>query len=315
MKRFILISAIFGTITAQASTNVIKDIDQINATGGSTLNVPATGGNLVSDTGSVTLTNKTISGSSNTLSSIPVSAISTGTGLSVQSGGTGNSSLTLNGLLFGNGTSSAGVTAAGSQFQIYQAGASGVPTVGALNLGQAAATTGQLPVGAGGTGSSTLTSGSVVVGNGTSAVSLVAPGTSGNVLTSNGSTWTSAASVSGGAPNISGSYASPTAVTAVGGVTISGLISNGPNFAFISGSGGPVTVTATPSVAGCSSAATAGTIATIVGGTNAVTLQDSASLASSGLSLNGNWTSASGRVLTLFCASATGPWIELSRSN
>ena len=45
----------------------------------------------------------------------------------------------------------------------------------------------------GGTGSSSITSNSVILGNGTSALSgnLVAPGTSGNVLTSNGTTWTS----------------------------------------------------------------------------------------------------------------------------
>jgi len=43
----------------------------------------------------------------------------------------------------------------------------------------------------GGTGLSTLTTGNVLVGNGTSDVNLVAPGASGNVLTSNGSTWAS----------------------------------------------------------------------------------------------------------------------------
>lgn len=48
-----------------------------------------------------------------------------------------------------------------------------------------------LAVADGGTGLSTLTSGSVLVGNGTSAVSLVAPGDSGNILKSNGTTWTS----------------------------------------------------------------------------------------------------------------------------
>jgi hypothetical protein len=185
-----------------------------------------------------------------------------------------------------------------------------------LNLGQSAAVTSQLPVANGGTGLATLTSGSVIVGAGTSTPTFVAPGTTGNVLTSNAGAWVSAApSASGGAPNLSGSYASPTAITAGGGVTIAGLVSNGPNFAFVTGSGGAVTVTATPSIAGCSSGAIPGTVATIVGGANAVTLQDSTSLASSGLSLNGNWTSASGRTLTVFCASATGPWIELNRSN
>lgn len=43
----------------------------------------------------------------------------------------------------------------------------------------------------GGTGASSLTG--VVIGNGTSAMTAVAPGTTGNVLKSNGSAWTSAA--------------------------------------------------------------------------------------------------------------------------
>lgn len=48
-----------------------------------------------------------------------------------------------------------------------------------------------LAVADGGTGASTLTG--VVIGNGTSAMTAVAPGTSGNVLKSNGTAWTSAA--------------------------------------------------------------------------------------------------------------------------
>jgi hypothetical protein len=58
--------------------------------------------------------------------------------------------------------------------------------------------TGTLPVANGGTGTATLTANNVVIGNGTSAVQFVAPGTSGNLLTSNGTTWTSAAPASGG---------------------------------------------------------------------------------------------------------------------
>lgn len=53
--------------------------------------------------------------------------------------------------------------------------------------------TGTLPVSNGGVGAATLTANNVLLGNGTSAVQFVAPGTTGNVLTSNGSTWTSAA--------------------------------------------------------------------------------------------------------------------------
>ena len=55
-----------------------------------------------------------------------------------------------------------------------------------------ALTTGTLPVTAGGTGVATISANSVILGNGTSAVQTVAPGTAGNVLTSNGTTWTSA---------------------------------------------------------------------------------------------------------------------------
>jgi hypothetical protein len=49
-----------------------------------------------------------------------------------------------------------------------------------------------LAVADGGTGRSTLTANAVLVGNGTSGINSVAPSTSGNVLTSNGTAWTSA---------------------------------------------------------------------------------------------------------------------------
>lgn len=48
----------------------------------------------------------------------------------------------------------------------------------------------------GGTGATSLTANNVILGNGTSAVQVVAPGTSGNVLTSNGTTWQSVAGLS-----------------------------------------------------------------------------------------------------------------------
>ena len=53
--------------------------------------------------------------------------------------------------------------------------------------------TGTLPVANGGTGAATLMANNVLLGNGTSALQAVAPGTTGNLLTSNGTTWTSAA--------------------------------------------------------------------------------------------------------------------------
>lgn len=51
----------------------------------------------------------------------------------------------------------------------------------------------------GGTGATSLTANNVILGNGTSAPLFVAPGTSGNVLTSNGTTWVSATPAATGA--------------------------------------------------------------------------------------------------------------------
>ena len=78
-----------------------------------------------------------------------------------------------------------------------------VTTSGSLTLGGTLSgvdlttqVTGILPVANGGTGASTLAANNVLLGNGTSAVATVAPGTSGNILTSDGTTWTSAAAPS-----------------------------------------------------------------------------------------------------------------------
>jgi len=56
-----------------------------------------------------------------------------------------------------------------------------------------------LPVANGGTSLTTLTANNVILGNGTSAPTFVAPGTSGNVLTSNGTTWQSTTPAASGA--------------------------------------------------------------------------------------------------------------------
>lgn len=60
------------------------------------------------------------------------------------------------------------------------------------NVSLSTGVTGTLPVSNGGTGASSLTANNVLLGNGTSALQEVAPGTSGNLLTSNGTTWVSA---------------------------------------------------------------------------------------------------------------------------
>lgn len=68
-------------------------------------------------------------------------------------------------------------------------GTSGQPL---LSGGASAAPSyGTLGVTGGGTGATSLTANNVLLGNGTSALQTVAPGTSGNVLVSDGTTWTS----------------------------------------------------------------------------------------------------------------------------
>lgn len=92
-------------------------------------------------------------------------------------------------------------------------------TYGDVTLG------GILNVANGGTGLATLTSNNVILGNGTSAPNFVAPGTSGNVLVSNGTTWTSGgtatlSTISGVTTIKSGSASTPPTIQDSGGVQI-----------------------------------------------------------------------------------------------
>jgi len=82
-------------------------------------------------------------------------------------------------------------------------GGTGLSAFGAANYAlysssTSALTAGTLPVAAGGTGATTLTANNVLLGNGTSALQTVAPGTNGNVLTSNGTTWVSSTPAASG---------------------------------------------------------------------------------------------------------------------
>ena len=112
-----------------------------------------------------------------------------------------------------------------------------------------------LTVAQGGTGAATLTANNVVLGNGTSAVQFVAPSTSGNVLVSDGTTWTS-----GTGTSVNGQTGA-IVLTNAGDIGSIGVFQNSGNSdvaygATIAGStlrhsdtinsGGPVTATNTP---------------------------------------------------------------------
>jgi len=101
-----------------------------------------------------------------------------------------SAALTQYGVVYGGGAGAAPAsTAAGTAGYALIANSAAAPTFQQVSL--TAGVTGTLPVANGGTGSTTLTANNVLLGNGTSALQVVAPGTNGNILTSNGTTWVS----------------------------------------------------------------------------------------------------------------------------
>lgn len=124
-------------------------------------------------------------------------------------------STSITGILKGNATAISAATSGTD----YSAGTSGLSTgilkstttTGALTIaiaadfptlnqntsGTAAGLSTTLVVGSGGTGLATLTSNNLLVGAGASNVTFIAPGTAGNVLTSNGTTFSSSAPLTG----------------------------------------------------------------------------------------------------------------------
>ena len=148
----------------------------------------------------------------------------TGT-LGVANGGTGQTSFTNGQLLIGNTTGNtltpatltagSGVTitngsgaitvaftgpGAGSVTSVdVSGGTTGLTTSGGPITSSGTVTlAGTLAVANGGTSLTTLTANNVILGNGASAPTFVAPSSSGNVLTSNGTTWQSTAPAAGG---------------------------------------------------------------------------------------------------------------------
>jgi len=122
----------------------------------------------------------------------------------------------------------------------------------------------------GGTGATTLTAENVVIGNGTSAVKFVAPGTTGNVLTSNGTAWLSQAAAAGGGDYVMQVFTTPgtwtkpaglkaVKVTVIGGGGGSGGAGGTTSFgspAFLSATGGAAGNTGNPHAGGSGSGGT-----------------------------------------------------------
>jgi len=136
-------------------------------------------------------------------------SMSLGTALPATSGGTGQASYAVGDLLYASTTTALSKLTVGATNAVLTV-AAGIPSW---------VTT--LPVASGGTGAATLALNNVLLGNDTGAVQTVAPGTAGNLLTSNGTTWTSAAAPSSYAgPNsqtfdASGTFTVPAGITTV----------------------------------------------------------------------------------------------------
>jgi len=128
----------------------------------------------------------------------------------------------------------------------------------------------------GGTGTGTLTAGSVLVGNGTSAVNLVAAGSSGNVLTSNGTTWTSAAAGGGQIQaqifTSPGTFTTPASTTRIIVTVVGGGGGSGSSAAYAGTSGGTTSFsTLVSATGGAGGPSGPGPTTPIVPGTGTVT--------------------------------------------
>jgi hypothetical protein len=141
-------------------------------------------------------TNSRLVGIAQTTSSLILNANPLTLPIIVAQGGTGVSALTAYGVMLGGTTTTGTVqsltpAAAG---QLLKSGGTGAvaawtddPSVATLTLST------PLAVASGGTGIAAITANTVMLGAGTSDVTLLAPGTSGNLMTSNGTLWQSTA--------------------------------------------------------------------------------------------------------------------------
>ena len=179
-----------------------------------------------------------------------------------------------------------------------------------------------LVVADGGTGTNTLTANNVILGNGTSAVAFVAPGSNGNLLTSNGTTWTSAAAAGGQIQNqvfaAPGTWTKPASCTQVrvtvagGGAgawapTNSDTATPGSTSSFgpaVSATGGTKAGPGTPGTPGAGTVSvgtnirtyisiTGGTVGTVLGGNSPVSGTTPATTA---YSITGNFAAGQGGV-------------------
>ena len=204
------VSAVLDTISATKGAVLYRDTSSWTAlspgtngyvltTGGSGANpswaspniaiVAITGGTISGVAITTSTINSSIIGGSTPAAATFTNLTATGTvsfsnPLTVPNGGTGAATLTANGIVYGNGTSAVGVTAAGTTGQALLANSGNAPTWGAVNL--VSTVTGTLQATNGGTGFNSYTVGDLLTADTTSSFVRLPDVATGNVLLSGG---------------------------------------------------------------------------------------------------------------------------------
>jgi hypothetical protein len=192
-----LVTPALGTPSALVGTNITGTATAFTASNVTT-NANLTGGVTSVGNAATVVTNANLTGgvtSVGNAATVVTNANLTGGVTSVGNATTVVTNANLTGVITsaGNATSIASQTGTGSKFVVDTSPTLITPLLGTPTSGVLTNCTG-LTVPGGGTGLATLTANNVILGAGTSTPTFVAPSTNGNVLTSNGTTWTSAAS-------------------------------------------------------------------------------------------------------------------------
>lgn len=254
---------------------------------------------------------------------LAVTASGTSGGIPYFSGSTtlaSSAALAANQLVLGGGAGTAPSTlgSLGTTTTVLHGNAAGAPTFGAIvnsditngTIDLTTKVTGALPIANGGTNNASLSvsAGSVYYGDGTKLVAL-APGTSGYLLQSNGTSAPSWVAVASATPTIFGSRGTPRSIVAATGIT-SGASHMSTTAAiqdiYVEGSAAGDNVCAT---------ITAGTIdgqrMTIIGRNDSNTLTFNST--TTNVVVNGSWTGGANDIITFRWD--TSAWVEIDRNN